>query len=770
MGFAPSARGRSAIARRPRKTDSMDFEGGPRDQRNDRHRTRPGREWRRAIDAREPVARFVLPVAGNVVIQITKKLPEGCGIAASIGADGTDSRLVPIERDETSGRLTFPVVAPGRYRAARADRGEARIDSRPRSARHDAKTTIEQVRSGETLRPIAGDGALRVSQPPTIQPHLSPGPAPPHFSAASLNWISLCGCPWMSTNPSGAPSRTSSNIAAATRAALFRSTGWANRTVSVSRLLPGFLNSGMAPRRVARGEHILDIGGVQHERVAVAVGPEAARPRRHRNESKLSRGGGLHHLAEARLEERRAARVGDRGIGGEDLAHRLAVSPHATQPKKRSAPAVIMKGQTQVSRRESEPRLRRGRMEISGSGFGGTAGWLIAPKTTARLHACETPRAAKDSGPMPRETHSGWRTAVPFGLLSDKPRHFREMAKVAWENRDQLGFAWRILRDGVCDGCSLGPRGLRDDVIPEPTYALTRLRLLRVNTMPAFEGDDVASVERLRQLTNEELQHLGRIPFPMIRRNGDAGFRRIGWDAALDEAAKSDPRHAAGAPRLLRHLARDHQRNVLRLPEGGAIVGEQPRGSLRAPLPRGVGLGAEGYDWGRRAHLLTERFHRHRFVGVDGDRSRQQSAGRHQVSGESQGSGDADRRGEPLPRSRGSSGYWVPSLPMSAVFGTKLQDDFFQVRVAGDIAFLNGVLRALIEKGGIDRAFIDAHTTGFAEAESHARSLRWESIEEESGLPRAGDRALRRSVCKGQEPACSSIRWDSRSTASASRT
>jgi hypothetical protein len=50
----------------------------------------------------------------------------------------------------------------------------------------------------------------------------------------------------MSTNPSGAPSRTSSNIAAATRAALFKSTGAANRTVSVSRLLPGFLNSGMA--------------------------------------------------------------------------------------------------------------------------------------------------------------------------------------------------------------------------------------------------------------------------------------------------------------------------------------------------------------------------------------------------------------------------------------------------------------------------------------------------------------------------------------------
>jgi len=30
--------------------------------------------------------------------------------------------------------------------------------------------------------------------------------------------------------------------------------------------------------------------------------------------------------------------------------------------------------------------------------------------------------------------------------------------------------------------------------------------------------------------------------------------------------------------------------------------------------------------------------------------------------------------------------YWVPSVASSAVFGTKLMDDFFQVRVGGDIA------------------------------------------------------------------------------------
>ena len=76
---------------------------------------------------------------------------------------------------------------------------------------------------------------------------------------------------------------------------------------------------------------------------------------------------------------------------------------------------------------------------------------------------------------------------LPFGLNVAKPRHFRDMARIAWRNRDQLPFAWRILRDGVCDGCALGPRGLRDDVIDGIHLCMTRLELLRLNTMPALD-------------------------------------------------------------------------------------------------------------------------------------------------------------------------------------------------------------------------------------------------------------------------------------------
>ena len=44
----------------------------------------------------------------------------------------------------------------------------------------------------------------------------------------------------------------------------------------------------------------------------------------------------------------------------------------------------------------------------------------------------------------------------PFGLGHTKPKHFRDMAKVVWDNRDNLGHAWKVITKGVCDGCALG--------------------------------------------------------------------------------------------------------------------------------------------------------------------------------------------------------------------------------------------------------------------------------------------------------------------------
>src|SRR6266487_2250276 len=79
------------------------------------------------------------------------------------------------------------------------------------------------------------------------------------------------------------------------------------------------------------------------------------------------------------------------------------------------------------------------------------------------------------------------KAAVPFGLGQTKPHHFRDMAKIAWANRDNLGYAWKVLSKGVCDGCALGVAGFHDWTIKGVHLCMTRLNLLRLNTMPELD-------------------------------------------------------------------------------------------------------------------------------------------------------------------------------------------------------------------------------------------------------------------------------------------
>src|SRR5712692_4817008 len=105
-----------------------------------------------------------------------------------------------------------------------------------------------------------------------------------------------------------------------------------------------------------------------------------------------------------------------------------------------------------------------------------------------------------------------------FGLGRQKPHHYLEMARIAWENRDELPFAWRILNDGVCDGCALGTSGLSDWTIPGIHLCMVRLELMRLNTMPALDPARLFDAGPLASLSSRQLRELGRLSVPLIRR------------------------------------------------------------------------------------------------------------------------------------------------------------------------------------------------------------------------------------------------------------
>jgi molybdopterin-dependent oxidoreductase alpha subunit len=79
----------------------------------------------------------------------------------------------------------------------------------------------------------------------------------------------------------------------------------------------------------------------------------------------------------------------------------------------------------------------------------------------------------------------------------------------------------------------------------------------------------------------------------------------------------------------------------------------------------------------------------------------------------------------------------VPSNAESAVFGTKIADEFFPIHTGGDVAFVNGVLKELLASGGVDRQFVTDHTTGFDALLAELEDEPYDALEASSGSTRA---------------------------------
>src|SRR5207245_8034142 len=128
-------------------------------------------------------------------------------------------------------------------------------------------------------------------------------------------------------------------------------------------------------------------------------------------------------------------------------------------------------------------------------------------------------------------------SAVPFGLGFMKPHNYREVFRSAWNNKRRPFFTMRSLRDGACDGCALGPTGLRDFTMEGIHLCTVRLDLLPLNTMGPLRVRRLEDVKELRSKSSRELRELGRLAYPMIRHRRDRGFLVCDWDEALRRAA-----------------------------------------------------------------------------------------------------------------------------------------------------------------------------------------------------------------------------------------
>ena len=248
-----------------------------------------------------------------------------------------------------------------------------------------------------------------------------------------------------------------------------------------------------------------------------------------------------------------------------------------------------------------------------------------------------------------------------------------------------------------------------------------------------------ADIDDLRQYDSTQLRKLGRIPYPMIRRKGERKFSRIGWDEAMEMIAgkmrQLTPKQYAFyltsrgitnesyyvAGKVARFLGANNIDNASRICHSPS----------KTALKRSIGVGASTsnyLDWIGTDVLL--------FWGSVASNSSPVSS-KYML--------EAKKKGTKIivvnPYKEPSMDkYWIPCNPESALFGTKIADDFYQVNIGGDIAFMHGIMKHWFDMeekqhgSAINHKFVREHVNGYEELKAYVQKQSWDEIINSSGI------------------------------------
>jgi molybdopterin-dependent oxidoreductase alpha subunit len=326
-------------------------------------------------------------------------------------------------------------------------------------------------------------------------------------------------------------------------------------------------------------------------------------------------------------------------------------------------------------------------------------------------------------------------TRWPFAAGAQKPNNYQSIIDAVTDNKDNLAYAWRILNHGTCDGCALGTTGMRDWTLDQVHLCNVRLRLLRLNTAPTMSADLLADVSRLEGKKSTELHKLGRLPCPMVRRRGEKGFHPVRWDEALEIVAEqlrqSTPDRlgvymtSRGQPnenyyvaqKAVRALGTNSIDSAARLCHAPSTVG------LKSTI--GVAATTCSYQDLIGTDLIV-------FIGSN---VAQNQPVMMKYLYHARKCGTKVVVVNPY-REPAMDRYWVPSNLESALFGTKMTDRFFSLNVGGDIAFLNGAIKHLVDRDWVDEAFVARCTTGFDQMRRAVGAMSWDALEAGAGTSR----------------------------------
>lgn len=300
-----------------------------------------------------------------------------------------------------------------------------------------------------------------------------------------------------------------------------------------------------------------------------------------------------------------------------------------------------------------------------------------------------------------------------------------------------LGFYRRMRARNTCKTCALGMSGMKSESGSSLEVCKKSFQAQAADMMPPVPESFFAEhdLESLLRLDPKQLEDAGRIGFPIYHETGATHFRRITWEAALALAAEA-LRETPPGQTMFYASGRSSNEAAFLLQCFARVYGTNNVNNCSYYCHQASGVGLNLAVGTGTATLALEDLEHADFallIGANPASNHPRLIPRLV---------DIRKRGgsvvvvNPL-RELGLVRFRIPSRPWSLVFGSTVSDLYVQPHIGGDVAFLKGVAKSVLEAGGEDRAFLESHTTGWEALEADLRQAVWTDLETASGVPRA---------------------------------
>jgi len=247
-----------------------------------------------------------------------------------------------------------------------------------------------------------------------------------------------------------------------------------------------------------------------------------------------------------------------------------------------------------------------------------------------------------------------------------------------------------------------------------------------------FEEFPFAKLERL---SPRELETAGRIVEPLYAAPGDAGYRAITWDDALDRIA-ARLRETPPDDSFFYFSGRSSNEAAFLLQVVARLYGTNNVNNCSYFCHQASGVALKSTLGSGTATVTLDDLDQCDFVMVLGANPASNHPRLMRTLMEVRRRGGVVAIVNPL-REVGLERFKVPSDVRSMLFGSRVSDLYVQPHIGGDIALMYGVAKTLLDRGIRDARFIEESTEGWPAFEAAVRAAEWPAIECSSGVARA---------------------------------